>query len=126
MLVPRRATWGRVVVIAAALLVVFLHASYRGSKSSGGEKISVPTVEEDRPHTTRQLFSISSPSLSDPDGGDDRGNDDVDNSNCTLPLSKNDSCTFVYEYCSDDVQLFNYLGFVACHLPHVKVSKYRH
>ena len=112
--------------IAAALLVVLLHASFRGSSSSRQspvETISGRTVDS-RVHTTRQLFSISSPPLSSVSDGSDpgNGNDDVDNSNCSRPLSKNDSCTFVYEFCSDDVQLVNYLGFVACSLPHVKVS----
>ena len=50
------------------------------------------------------------------------GGSDVDNANCTKPLARgNESCSFVRSSCSDDVALANYLAFIACDLPHVKV-----
>lgn len=54
-------------------------------------------------------------------GGDE--GDDVDNRNCTEPLHDrgNESCSYVKNYCSDDVALANYLAFIVCDLPHVKV-----
>ena len=113
----------RVLSVSAALLVVCLHASMRGSRHSANQEV-ISESRETRDSLTpaRRLFSLNIPSsqlLSDQDDGD--SDEDVDNANCTHPLEKNNSCEFVYEYCSDDVQLFNYLGFVACQLPHVKV-----
>lgn len=50
---------------------------------------------------------------------------DVDNANCSKPLHHgNQSCQFVQDYCSDDVALINYLSFVTCDLPSVKVCEY--
>lgn len=47
----------------------------------------------------------------------------VDNVNCSKPLHHgNASCQFVEDNCSDDVALINYLAFVTCNLPSVKVD----
>jgi sodium/potassium/calcium exchanger 6 len=49
------------------------------------------------------------------------GTPDQDNANCTQPLLHgNESCSFITDNCQDDVQLVDYLGFVACDLPNVK------
>lgn len=126
----------RVISTTAALLVVFVHASVRSSSnhhavSKGGLPLDPPgkssqglpsdlsaNVEQGRraaPFQRWHLLQLSSDQ-------DEEDSDDVDNANCTHPLSRNDSCSFVQDNCADDVQLFNYLGFVACTLPHVKVS----
>ena len=116
----RRTTWVRVLSVSAALLVVCLHASTRGSSRQSANQGVTSRETRDSLTPARRLFSLdlSSSQLLSDDGDSD---EDVDNANCTHPLAKNNSCEFVYEYCSDDVQLFNYLGFVACQLPHVKV-----
>lgn len=46
---------------------------------------------------------------------------DVDNANCSRPLHRNNSCQFVKANCVDDVALFNYMIFIACDVPQVKV-----
>ena len=123
----------RVLTVLAALLVVCLHASLRETynqvpdqRTAGAneghrtdERFDLPQrAIEQRPTLSRRLFSISSRLLRDGEGDYD---DEVENSNCTDPLEQNDTCSFVYANCSEDVQLFNYLGFVACTLPDVKV-----
>lgn len=134
----RRTTLVRLLAIAAALLVVCLHTSLQRSRTTLGGGLSQvqdhrtgyakrqlsgkpsnvlleKAFEKSRSHN-RRLFSVETMLLADQD------DDDIDVDNCTDPLEQNNTCSFVYEYCSEDVQLFNYLGFVACILPDVKVS----
>lgn len=141
-----RKTWARVVTVAAALVVIYVHASIRGSSRHGaisardlslepigGRLTKAPAWTEERKGgreereslvQQRQLLSLRnrSPQLWGELADDDSSDDDVDNANCTHPLEQNNSCAFVQDNCGDDVQLFNYLEFVACTLPHVKVS----
>lgn len=99
------------VTACTALLVVSVYTSI-GDKTAKNEQRTS--------YHSRNLLHLGQSNEKTCNRGDD--SNDQDNANCTHPLHHgNESCQFVKENCDDDVALINYLGFIACDLPHVKV-----
>lgn len=101
----------RMVTVCTAMLVVAVYTSI-GDKNVKNE--------QQTSYHSRNLLHLGQSNEKTCDSGDDSNGQD--NANCTDPFHHgNESCQFVEENCSDDVALANYLGFIACDLPHVKV-----
>ena len=120
-----RRTIVRMISICTTLLVVTLYAGLMngGVDHSIHEKRSdlVPDDISLTTYISRHLLEeeVTNKTKSCKNG---QSSDDSDNANCINPLDHgNKTCDFVYNYCSDDAVLANYLAFVACDLPHVKV-----
>ena len=128
-----RKTIVRMISAFTALTVVLTYVTY----SSYGNEGRLPAAKG-REYLFRRhlLYSDNTDLLQEEGGGggggrvlvgesnscDSQHGNDVDNANCSKPLHQgNDSCQFVKDQCSDDVALFNYLAFVVCDLPSVKV-----
>lgn len=105
-----RRTIVRLASASIAVLVILVYGIGRGRVEYGEDTVY-----------GRKLLSIEEDDVCKTEG---HGNDQ-DNANCTTPLNHgNDSCQFVYDNCGDDVQLFDYLAFVACDLPYLQVFLY--
>lgn len=119
----------RIISAVIALSVVLL---YGGIFQTSTNKHS-SVLNSRRPPLTSELTSPHFPTSRkllgfghNNDGSckvDEEDNGDVDNANCSHPLHQNNSCQFVKDNCGDDVALIDYLAFIACDLPHVKVMK---
>ena len=120
-----RKTIVRMISICTTLLVVTLYAGLM----NGGLDHSIHEKRSDLVPHDISLTSYISRHLLEEEVTNERklckngkSGDDVDNANCAEPLHHgNNTCDFVKNNCSDDVVLANYLAFVACDLPHVKV-----
>ena len=120
-----RKTVVRVSSACTALLVILIYATYSANHST-----SRALAPDGSHHQTGVFYKRH---LLDDNGGGvligeesrscNNNGGSVDNANCSKPLHHNDSCQFVRDQCSDDVALFNYLLYVVCYLPSVKVHK---
>lgn len=50
-------------------------------------------------------------------------NESPENPDCDDPMHKTNSCEYVNETCSDNVNLVNYLSLIACYMPQAKASR---
>ena len=123
----------RIVSGCTALMVVLVYAAYSNYRVDT-QRIALPAVKRSESlfHSRHLLLDTSSGRDYDEEDtiretssstcSNGANGNDVDNANCSKPLQHgNESCQFVLDQCSDDVALFNYLAFVACDLPSVKV-----
>lgn len=110
-MMKRSKTVVRMVTVCTAILVIAVYTSIRDKTVENEQRTS---------YHSRNLLHLGHSNEEICDRGDDTN--DQDNANCTRPLHHgNESCQFVKENCDDDVSLADYLGFIACDLPHVKV-----
>ncbi len=123
-----RKTVIRIISGCTALLVILVYTTYSTNSRILVTDTSGSQYNDEFYHTTRHLLdqTVGGRMIIDNDGQSCNSyGGSVDNSNCSKPLHHgNDSCQFVRDQCSDDVTLFNYLSFVVCYLPSVKVYAY--
>ena len=113
-----RKTTVRLISGCTAILVILIYGVY--TERHGSSAHHYPGIHH------RHLLSIQD----DADDiqrvcrGEQQGSDQA-NVNCTDPLYHgNDTCQFISDNCGSDVQLFDYLSLIACHMPNVKVCPF--
>ena len=121
-----RKTLVRMVSACSALLVVLVYVSYNGLNADVPDKGQLTRKESDSLSVMfRPRHLLESPDIQNSQRSKSCNSygGSVDNVNCSRPLHHgNGTCDFIKAECSDDVALFNYLAFVACDLPSVKVK----
>lgn len=96
-----RRTAVRMVAVSATLLLMTIYASVSSEDTQSNDLVRGLRVDSGR----RRLL---------------HNNESLENPDCARPMHQANSCQYVREYCSGDVELVNYLSLIACQMPQAK------
>ena len=105
----------QVAAMSAVLLLMITFASFSSKGPPSNDLVSGLQAASGR---RRLLLLRDNQSTDNP-----ACNESQENPDCDDPMHKTNSCVYVNESCSDDVNLVNYLFLIACYMPQAKASR---